>query len=114
MHTTQAMAAAKDSRVVDGLIKPLKRAKKVDAHLLFVRPTSRSPSALSRPLPPNPLTSTWQAVEVEPKLLDDGEKLKLELEEEKRERELQERLEAERVEREAATEELEAAIAAAT
>lgn len=77
-----AMAAAKDSRVVDGLIKPLKRAKK--------------------------------AVEVEPKLLDDGEKLKLELEEEKRERELQERLEAERVEREAATEELEAAIAAAT
>ena len=54
-----------------------------------------------------------QAVEVETSLIDEGEKLKAELEEEKREKERQEKEEAEEAEREAATEELKAAIESA-
>jgi len=60
-----------------------------------------------------PIKRAKKAVEVEPSLLEEADKLKLELEEEKRENERLARLEAERVEREAATEELTAAIAAA-
>ena len=55
-----------------------------------------------------------QAVEVDSSLIEEGEKLKVELEEEKKEREAAEKAEAERVEREAATEELQAAIKAVT
>lgn len=77
----QAMASARDSRVADGLIKPLRRAKR--------------------------------AVEVDLSLLEEAEKLKMELEEEKVERERREKEELEAAERDAAIEELEAAIAAA-
>ena len=54
-----------------------------------------------------------KAIEVDPLLLDEADKLKLELEEEKRENERLAKLEEERVEREAATEELQGAITAA-
>lgn len=75
------MASAEETRIADGLSKPLKRAKR--------------------------------AVEVDPILLEEGEKLKADLEEEKREKERAEKEEAERVEREAATEELKAAMESA-
>ena len=54
-----------------------------------------------------------KAVEVDPVLLDEADKLKVDLEEEKKEKERLAKLEEERVEREAATEELQAAITAA-
>jgi len=76
-----AISHATESRVADGLVKPIRRAKK--------------------------------AIEVDPALLDEAHQLKELLEEEKREKERLARLEAERVEREAATEELKAAVEAA-
>mmetsp|Transcript_43784 Transcript_43784/g.106293 ORF Transcript_43784/g.106293 Transcript_43784/m.106293 type:complete len:585 (+) Transcript_43784:115-1869(+) len=76
-----AISHATESRVADGLVKPIRRAKK--------------------------------AIEVDPALLDEAHQLKELLEEEKREKERLARLEAERVEREAATEELKAAVESA-
>lgn len=77
-----AIAHAAESRATEGLIKPMRRARR--------------------------------AVEVDSALLDQADALKLELEEEKRENERLARLEAERVEREAAVAELKAAIQIAT
>ena len=80
---------------------------------------SRDATALSKPL-----KRAKRAVDLDPELIKQGDALKVELEEEKkekerveleekRERERLEKLERERVEREAASEELEAAITAA-
>ena len=74
-----------------------------------VAKSSRAFDGLSKPL-----RRCKRAVDVDPTLIEAGEALKLELEEEKRENERLARLEAEKVEREGATEELAAAVAAAT
>ena len=60
-----------------------------------------------------PIARAKKAVDLDPTLLAKAEKLKTDLEEEKRAKELAERLEREKVEREGATEELTAAIEAA-
>ena len=62
---------------------------------------------------PRPIKRCKKAVDVDGELIASGEALLQELQEEKRERELQERLAREKAEREAAAEELENAIAAA-
>ena len=60
-----------------------------------------------------PIARAKKAVDLDPTLLAKAEKLKTDLEEEKRAKELAERLEREKVEREGATEELTAAVEAA-
>ena len=74
-----------------------------------VAKSSRAFDGLSKPL-----RRCKRAVDVDPTLIEAGEALKLELEEEKRENERLARLEAERLERETAGEELKAAVAVAT
>jgi len=72
-------------------------------------------AALSAPIKSlgKPIKRAKAAVEVDPSLIEKGEKLKADLEEEKGKRETAERLEREKIEREGATDELTAAIAAA-